>query len=275
MLLNILFLVCMIAITIVPLLNTLALSFSTARGSMQPGIKLIPEPFSISGYETLFDRIALWRPLLNNALVTITGTFLHVTVCAITAYALVRENFPGKTFFVVYMMITSMVPPQNIMIPLYVLFRQLHLINSLWAIIISGMVTTYTVFLLRNFFDSIPKSLSESAFMDGASELLVFFRIYLPLSTAGLATVTLFQFVGRWNHFLEAVLYLSTPVKYTLQIALKNLIIDSDITSSTTDSISRNTQMAGVVISVTPLVLLYPFLQRYFISGIMLGAVKG
>lgn len=270
---NGLLMIIMILVTVVPFLNTLAISFSTAKGSMEPGNKLIPDPFSISGYQILFERIAIWRPLWNNIMVTISGTLIHVAISAITGYALTVRDFPGKRFFILFLMITMMIPMQNVMIPVYLMFRRVHLINTLLSIVVYGLVSAYSVLLLKNFFESIPKSLSESAYIDGANELTVFFRIYLPLSTAGLSTVTLFQFVGKWNHFMEAVLFINDPKKYTLQVALKNLIIHSDITS-TTDSISKNTQMAGVVISIIPLILIYPYLQRYFISGIMLGSVK-
>jgi putative aldouronate transport system permease protein len=135
------------------------------------------------------------------------------------------------------------------------------------------MVSAYTVLILQSFFAKIPRSLEEAALMDGATEFTIFRTVYLPLSKAGIATVTLFQFVGKWNNFMESVIFLNDPSKYTLQVALKNLIISSDITS-TTDSVSKNTQMAGVVITIIPLIIVYVFLQRYFITGLTAGAVK-
>ncbi len=203
---------------------------------MQPGIVLWPNPISLSGYETLFKQIDIIRPLLNNTYVAVVGTLLHVMLAAITAYALVRRPFPGRRFFILLLLVTMMIPMENIMIPIYVVYKDLGLLNTLNSIVLSGAVSGFSVLLLKNFFEGIPGELAESAEIDGANDLRIFAQIFLPLSLAGLATVTLFQFVSKWNNFFEAVLFLSDTSKYTLQIALKNLIINSDITS-TTDSV--------------------------------------
>jgi putative aldouronate transport system permease protein len=271
--LNAIVMIGLTATMLVPFINTLALSFSTPRNSMQPGIVLWPNPFSLSGYEVLFKQIDILRPLLNNTYVAVMGTLVHVLLSALTAYTLVRRPFPGRRIFVVLLLATMMIPLENIMIPIYIVYKELHLLNTLNAIVLSGAVSGFSVLLLKNFFEGIPVELAESAEIDGASDLRVFAQISLPLSLAGLATVTLFQFVSKWNNFFEAVLFLSDTSKYTLQIALKSLIVNSDITS-TTDAVVKNTQMAGVVVSVIPLIILYPFLQRFFTSGITLGAVK-
>jgi putative aldouronate transport system permease protein len=261
-------------LTIIPLLSTIAISFSTDFNSMMPGVTLWPKEFSLSGYIVLLEQVKIMTPLINNTIVTLSGTFLHVLFCMITAYALSKGNFPGKKVFIAFMMLTMMIPIQNIMIPLYILYRDLKLLNTLWAVILSGMITGYTVILLKNFFERIPLSIGEAATIDGASEMTILWRIYFPLAKPGLATVTLFQFVERWNHFTEALLFLNDPRKFTLQLALKKLIIDNDASSSATQ-ISNNTQMAGVMIAILPLLILYPFLQKYFISGLTLGASKG
>lgn len=266
-------LVALIATMLLPLLNTLALSFSTPRGSMQPRIVLWPDPFSIDGYETLFQRINIMRPLINNTYVTVVNTLVHVFIAALAGYSLSRRPFPGRTLIIGFILITMMIPFEGIMIPSYLVYRDLGLINKLTAVIMAGLVSGFSILLLKNFFDGVPRALAESAELDGANDWVIFSRIYLPVSLAGVVTVTLFQFVSKWNHFLDAVLFLNDTRKYTLQVALKNLIIDSDITS-TTDSVSKNAQMAGVVISVLPLVLLYIFLQRYFMAGVFSGAVK-
>jgi putative aldouronate transport system permease protein len=271
--LNMLLMVALVVTMLVPFVNTLALSFSTPLHSMQSGVVLWPDPISLSGYAILFQRINIAQPLINNTYVAVVGTLLHVFLSALTAYALVRRPFPGRRLLVVLLLGTMVVPLENIMIPVYIVYKDLHLLNTLNAIVVSGAVSGFSVLLLRNFFASVPVELAESAEIDGATDLRIFGQIYLPLSLAGLATVTLFQFVSKWNNFFEAVLFISDASKFTLQVALKSLIINSDITS-TTDSVSKNTQMAGVVISVIPLIVLYPFLQRFFTSGITLGAVK-
>lgn len=271
--LNILFMIILILITVLPILNTFTLSFSTDIDSMVPGVKIWPSKFSTEGYYTLFQQVKILRPFLNNIIVTVCGTILHVGLCALTGYAL-SKNMAGKKIIMGFILITMMIPLQNIMIPLYILYKNLHLIDKLIAIIISGIVSGYSIVLLKNFFESIPESIGEAAYIDGASQLKMFIRIYLPLAKPGIATVALFQFVGRWNHFMEAVLFINDPKKYTLQIALKGLVIDSDASSSAT-IITKNTQMAGVMIAIIPLLILYPFLQKYFISGLMVGSTKG
>lgn len=272
--LNVLFFVLLVSSMVLPLLNTLALSFSSDMGSMVPEIILWPKEFSLNGYRTLFKYVKIFTPFMNNTIVTLVGTFLHVSLCLITAYALSKKTFKVAKYYLVFLMVTMMVPVQNIMIPLYLLYKDLHLINSLWAIILSGMITGYTVILLKNFFASIPDSLGESAIIDGASEWVLLYKIYIPLAKPGIATVILFQFVEKWNNYMESVLFLTDPKKYTLQTAIKSLVIDSDVSSSAA-IVTKNAQMAGIVIAILPLLIVYPFLQRYFISGIMLGSTKG
>lgn len=273
-LINITIFLLLISTMVIPLINTLALSLSTDMGSMTSDILLIPKEFSISGYRTLLKYVKILRPFINNVYVAVIGTTLHVVFCIITGYALSKKGFYLGKFIMVFIMITMMVPIQNIMIPMYLLYKDLHLINSLWSIIITGMITGYTVILLKNFFSSIPESLGESAIIDGAGQWTLLFKIFIPLAKPGIATVTLFQFVTKWNNYMESVLFITDPKNYTLQIAIKSLVIDSDASSSAFE-ITKNTQMAGVILTIMPLLIVYPFLQKYFISGIMLGSTKG
>jgi len=270
---NGLFLLFLIATMIIPFINTFALAFSTNFASMQPGIVLWPKEFSVEGFSTVWNRMQLYLPFTNNVIVTVVGTIGHVVLCAMAGYVLVQPLLPGKKAMVSLILLTMMVPGEAIMIPLYVVNKELHLLNTLYALIISGLVSGFSVLLMRNFFLSIPMEMSESARMDGAGDLRIFFRIYLPLASAGLATVTLFEFVSRWNQFTPALLYISDHAKYTLQIALKSLIVDTDSTSSNF-IITTNVRMAGIVIALLPLMLIYPYVQKYFVKGIMVGANK-
>ncbi|CAG7642353.1 L-arabinose transport system permease protein AraQ [Paenibacillus solanacearum] len=270
---NGLFLLFLIATMIIPFINTFALAFSTNFASMQPGIVLWPKEFSVEGFSTVWNRMQLYLPFTNNVIVTVAGTIGHVVLCAMAGYVLVQPLLPGKKAMVSLILLTMMVPGEAIMIPLYVVNKELHLLNTLYALIISGLVSGFSVLLMRNFFLSIPMEMSESARMDGAGDLRIFFRIYLPLASAGLATVTLFEFVSRWNQFTPALLYISDHAKYTLQIALKSLIVDTDSTSSNF-IITTNVRMAGIVIALLPLMLIYPYVQKYFVKGIMVGANK-
>jgi putative aldouronate transport system permease protein len=271
--LNNVLLIAMALTMVVPLLNVLAVSLAGDLESYETGIKLWPRRPSIEGYVALFERVAILQPFLNNVFVTVVGTALHVVICAMAGFVLIREKFPGKAALVLLVTAPMMIPFELIIIPVYVTVKRLGLMDTLWAIILTGVVSTFSILLMRNYFESIPKSLEESAFIDGAGELRVFFGVFLPLARPGLATITIFQFVAKWNHILPAVLFLNSPEKYTLQIALKSLVVSQQL-SSTTQSVANNARMAGIVIAIVPLLLVYVVAQRYFIKGIMLGAVK-
>ena len=271
--LNNIILISLVLTMIIPLVNVLAVSFTTDLESYENVIKLWPRQPSLEGYRTLFQRVAILRPFMNNVYVTVIGTFLHVIFCAMAGFVLVREKFPGKTILVILVTLPMMVPFELIIIPVYVTVKSLGLMDTLWSIIIIGVASTFSILLMKNYFEGIPRSLEESAFMDGAGEATVFFRIFLPLAKPGLATITIFQFVTKWNHILPAVLFLNSAEKYTLQIALKSLVVSQELTS-TTQSVANNARMGGIVIAIIPLILVYVFAQKYFIKGIMVGAVK-
>lgn len=271
--LNTLFLLFLVSTMVIPLLNTLALSFSDGLASMEPRIILWPEAFSTEGYSTVWNKIQLGRPFWNNTLVTLWGTVGHVCLCALAGYVLIQRGLPGRKFLTGFIMLTMMVPFETIMIPVYIVNKELGLLNSLSALVINGILSGFSILLMLSFFGAVPWELGESARLDGAGELRIFLTLYVPLSAAGLATVTLFEFVGKWNHFTPAVLFLSDPAKYTLQVALKALIIDTSSTSSNF-LITKNVRMAGIVIALLPLVIIYPFVQRFFVQGIIAGATK-
>jgi putative aldouronate transport system permease protein len=271
--LNTLFLILLVLTMIIPLLNTLVVSLSSNIESMKPGIKLFPTEISFEGYETIWRKLELWRPFYNNVLVTVFGTFFHVFLSAMAGYVLVQKELPGKKWMTALILLTMMIPGEAIMIPLYVVNKDLGLLNTLTGLVINGLVSGFSVLLMRNFFLSVSYELAESARMDGAGDFKIFLRIYLPLAKPGLATVTLFEFVSRWNHFTSALLYINDDKKYTLQLALRSLIISSDATSSS-DFITANVRMAGIIIALIPLLAIYPFVQKYFVKGIMLGSGK-
>ncbi|WP_245540167.1 carbohydrate ABC transporter permease [Sediminispirochaeta bajacaliforniensis] len=268
-----LFLTLLAMTMIVPFLNVLAVSFSTDLESYENTVKLFPKTLSLSGYANLFRRVAILTPLLNNAFVTVIGTLSHVLLCAMAGFVLIRNTFPGKGLVVLLVTIPMMIPFQMIIIPVYVTMKKIGLIDTLWSLILIDIVSTFSIFLMKNYFEGIPRSLEESAIIEGANEWIVFSKVYLPLANPGIATIAIFQFVSRWNHFLPAVLFINSTKKYTLQIALKSLVVSSELTS-TTQSVANNARMAGIVVSVIPLLIVYIFAQRYFTTGIMVGSVK-
>lgn len=271
--LNIAFLTALIGTMVLPLLNTLALSMSSGLASMTPDVVFWPREFSLEGYRIVWLRNQLWLPFWNNTIVTVLGTLAHVVLSAMAGYVLVQRELPGKNWMVSGILVTMMIPGETILIPLYIVNKELGLLNTLTSLIVSGLVSGFSILLMRNYFSAVPHELAESARMDGANDLRIFLTIYLPLSGAGLATVTLFEFVSKWNHFMSAVLYIKDSAKYTLQIALRAIILENPTVSSNF-IITKNVRMAGVIIAMLPLVIIYPFVQRFFIRGIMLGSVK-
>lgn len=270
---NILFLLLLVLTMIIPFLNTLALAFSSNFASMQPGIVLWPKEFSLEGFSTVWNRMKLYLPFTNNVIVTVVGTVGHVFLSSMAGYVLIQKGLPGKRWMLSAILLTMMIPSEAIMIPLYIVNQDLGLLNTLSSLILSGFVSGFSVMLMRNFFLSVPYEMSESARIDGAGDLRIFFMMYLPLASAGLATVTLFEFVSRWNQFTPALLYINDSSKYTLQIALKSLIVDTESTSSNF-MITTNVRMAGIVIALLPLIVIYPYVQKYFVKGMFVGANK-
>lgn len=271
---NVLFLACLVMSMVLPLVNSFALSFSTDLNSMKSSMTFWPSPFSLQGYDTLFFVVDIGRPFINTLYITIVGSFLHVIFCAITAYALSRYEFPGKGIFTALLLVTMMIPFQNIMIPSYLLYRNLGLLNTQTSIIITGAITGFTVVLLKNFFDEIPKSISESALIEGANEWHMLFKIFFPLAKPGLATVSIFQVITRWNMFMEPLIFITSPQKQMLQVKLRALVIEQEGLQDL-GIVSRNAQMAGVMLTIIPLIIMYPFAQKYFINGLTLGSTKG
>ncbi len=270
---NGLFMILLVAVMIVPFLNVLAVAFSTGLSSLEPGIKLWPSEWSVDGFQTVWTNVGLERAFINSVIVTSIGTVIHVTLAAFAGYVLIQRNLPGKRLMIAFVIATMAIPGELLMIPLYIVNRQLGLLNTLAALVISGLVSGFSILLLRNAFMSVPYDLWESAKIDGAGDFHIFRSIYLPLAKAGLATVALFELVGRWNQFLPVILYISDSSKYTLQVALQALVTES-IGTSGTAMVTPNVRMAGIVIAILPLVALYPLMQRYFVEGITLGSVK-
>ena len=267
------FLVTLMLMMIVPFLNVLAVAFSGPLASMARGIILWPREFSVEGFRIVWVNLDLQRAFMNSVIVTTAGTALHVALSCFAAYVLIQKNLPGKTIMLVFILATMAIPGELIMIPLYIVNKQLGLLNTLWALIFSGMVSGFSILLLRNFFAGVPYDLAESAKIDGASDFRIFRSIYLPLSQAGIATIALFELVSRWNQFLPVILYINDSSKYTLQVAL-NALVTENLATSGTSMITPNVRMAGIVIAILPLIILYPFMQKYFVQGITLGSVK-
>src|SRR5690606_38140280 len=179
----------LLAVTIIPLLNALALSFSSNLASVQPGIHLWPKEWSLQGYAVAWRRLELWRPFLNSLYVTAVGTFFHMFLGAMAAYTMLQRDFPARRLTVFLIFLTMSVPGEPIMVPLYIVVKSLGLLNTYTALIVSGLVSGFTILLLFNYFRTVPTSLAEAARIDGAGDFAIFTRVYLPTSKPGLAAV--------------------------------------------------------------------------------------
>lgn len=258
---------------IVPLWSVVATSLTTKYASLQPGIIMWPDPFSLEGYATLFNRLRFIVPFFNTMIVTASGTVLHVILAALGGYVLSQQSLPGRRVIAAIILLTLTIPSHVILVPLFVVFKQLHLLNTLWSLVISNLVSAFSILLMKTYFEQVPRELIESARMDGASTFALMRDFYFPLALPGIVTVAAFQIVYRYNMFIEPLLYINDSDLTTLQIALKSVII-SEGSTSTNDYIAPNVMMAGIVVALVPLLIFYPIMQRYLLRGLTVGGVK-
>lgn len=267
-------------IVLYPIILIISSSFSDPVAVMANKVKLFPIGATLKVYKMVFKNQEIWRTYGNTIVYTVVGTALNVFMTALGAYPLSRKDFGGRNVFMALFTFTMFF--SGGMIPGYLLIKQLHMYNSMWALIIPGLVSTWNLIIMRTFFQSsIPMELQESAAIDGASDLKIFFSIILPLSGPIIAVMTLFYGVGHWNDWFSALLYISNRKKYPLQIILREILIQSSTQDmsggavSDQETVGEGIKYATMVISTLPIMCLYPFLQKYFVKGVMIGAIKG
>jgi putative aldouronate transport system permease protein len=280
---NIVLLVIIGIITLFPLYYVFVVSFTEPREYIDKyGFVLLPSRWSLGAYEYLMSTSAFIRATGVSAFLATVGTVLSLMVTSAFSFGLSRKRLRGRKLMLMMVLFTILFNPG--IIPLYLLVRDMGLINSVWSLIVPVLTSGWYVVLMKSFFDSIPVELEEAAMIDGCNDLSIFFRIILPLSAASLAAFGLFYAVAYWNTFFSAVLYINDFTKVPLQIVLRNMLIDSDTAmggasaaemSSDKQLPTQTIKMAAVVISTLPILLVYPFLQKHFTKGVMLGSVKG
>ncbi|MGD0031524.1 carbohydrate ABC transporter permease [Paenibacillus illinoisensis] len=270
-------------ITLFPLYYVLVVSFTDSHEFAEKnGFILFPTKWSIAAYEYLFSTSAFINAAAVSTFLATVGTALSLIVTAGIAFSLSRKRLRGRQFMLVAIVITLLFNPG--IIPPYLVVKELGLINSVWSLIIPVLTSGWYVILMKSFFDSIPVELEEAAMIDGSTDLGTFFRIVLPLSAPALAAFGLFYAVAYWNTFFSAVLYINDFAKVPLQIVLRNMLVDSSTSTGGAAAMemiseqqipTQTIKMAAVVISTLPIVCIYPFLQKHFTKGVMLGSVKG
>lgn len=279
---NILFMLFMIVICLYPFLYILFASFSDPAELLKvDGLLLKPAGFSLAGYKAVLNNKEIYVGYGNTIFYVAVGTTLNVLVTALLAYALSRKNLKYGKHMMLFIVITMFF--NGGMIPAYLLVKNLHLLDTRWAVILPGLVVTYNLIVMRTSFASIPESLEESAKLDGANDVLILFKIVLPLSKSTLAVMVLFYGVSHWNAWFNAMLYLPTRRDlYPLQLLLREILINSSTDSMMMDttvgkgaSLEEVIKYATVMVATLPILAIYPFLQKYFVKGVMVGAVKG
>ncbi|MCY9659909.1 carbohydrate ABC transporter permease [Paenibacillus chondroitinus] len=278
--LSVLILIAMIMLF--PFYYVTAVSFTSPIEYLQKSIILLPEKWTLTSYRYLLSNNVFTRATGISLFLATVGTALSLIVTSAGAYALSRKRLQGRRILLIAILMTTLFNPG--IIPPYLVVRDLHMINTIWALILPVLTSGWYVILMKGFFDSIPDELEEAAKIDGASDLGVWFRIILPLSLPSLAAFGLFYAVAYWNTFFSAVLYITKPELRPLQIVLQMLLIDSSSSSSgeianqmsgeipiPTDTL----KMAAVVIATVPILIVYPLLQKHFAKGVMVGSIKG
>ena len=267
------------ALIVFPLLHIISGSFSDPMALLRGEVSFLPKGFTLSMYEKVFKDASIWRGYGNTLLYTVLGTCISVSLTAIGAYPLSRKDFFGRNVFMGIFVFTMFF--NGGMIPTWLIVQQLGLLDTIWAMVLPTAISTYNLIIMRTFFQTtIPYELVESASLDGCNDLVIFFRIVLPLSGPIIAVMVLFYGVGLWNSWFPALLYLSDRGLYPLQMVLREVLIQGDIgnmSGSTGDAevIGDGLKYATMVVATLPVMCLYPFLQKYFVKGVMIGAVKG
>ena len=270
-------------IVLLPLSNVLACSFSAPEAVASGKVLLWPVNFSVSGYERVFNTDEIWIGYANTLYYTIVGTFVNVFVTMICAYPLARRGLPYKSFFSFLFAFTMLF--SGGLVPTYLLARNLHLLNTRWALIIPGAMGVYQMIVTRTFLvANIPQELLEMSQIDGCNDFRFFWSFVLPLSKAVIAVTAMQYAVGHWNSWFSAFLYLSDDKKYPLQMMLRRILVMNQIKAS--DYVDEETLVAMegmadllkyslIVVATVPILCAYPFIQKYFVKGIMIGSLKG
>jgi len=260
-----------------PIYYIAVVSVSNGLYVMRGDVKLFPIGINIEAYKVVFSDASVIRSYSNTFLYTIVGTFINVSATALCAYPLSRSTLYGRQFFTIFIIITMLF--HGGMIPTYLVVNSLHLTNSIWAIVIPPAINVWYMMIMRTFFQNIPNEINESAFMDGANDFKIFLKIILPLSLPVIATMVMFYAVWHWNSFFPAMIYLNDKKLYPVQLIMRSMLIDGSLQdtdpSRDLSTISTNLKYAIIIITILPIVTVYPFIQKYFVQGAMVGSLKG
>lgn len=279
---NIIFIILLVLVTVYPLLYTVFASFSDARALLKhEGMLLAPlGPYTLQGYTMTFANPNILQGFINTSFMVVSGTVIGVVMTMLGAYVVTRKKFKLRGIMMKAIIVTMFF--NGGIIPTFFVVRNVGLYNSFWSMIIPTALNTYNLIILRTFFLSVPDSLEESALLDGANDVQILFRIFLPLSLPAIAVITLYYAVDYWNSWYPALLYIRDRKLYPLQMFMRELLIQNESVESqsgkqlVSEVYTRElVKYCTVVVSTVPILILYPFLQKYFVKGVMIGAIKG
>jgi len=279
---NYVFLTIVALLVIYPLVFVLSASFSNPENVISGEMWLWPKEFTLDAYEKVFQNKDIINGFINTLKYTVFGTILNVIMTILAAYPLSRRDLKGRGFIMAFIVFTIFF--SGGLIPTYLLIRDLGMLNTFWVMVIPNAVAVWNIIIMRTFFQSIPRELDESAMIDGAGNLRVLWSIVLPLSFPVIAVMVLFYSVGHWNSYFQALIYLQDQDKFPLQLILRQILIQGqtdDMIKATSESfLAQQLSVEGLkyavlIVANLPMLMLYPFLQRYFVKGVMIGSLKG
>lgn len=272
----------LVLITIIPLLYVVIASFMDPTTLLNQGISLNPTDWTVEGYKRVFADDAIVKGFINSLVYSLTFSILTVFVTMLTAYPLSRSDLYGRKVIMTFFVITMFVGGG--LIPTYLLIKNLGMLDTIWAIILPGALNVWNIIIARTYFSGLPRELSEAATVDGANDIQILFKVMLPLAKPIMFVLFLYAFVGQWNAYFDAMIYLKSPDLQPLQLVLRNILIQNQPSQN---MVGANTAMAEmqqlaelikyatIVISSLPLMVMYPFFQKYFDKGVLVGSVKG
>lgn len=277
---NITLLLLFAALAVLPFLYMVLGSFASPEEFAKRSMVLIPTKFSMDAYTYIFSTNTIVHSLFNTIFITVAGTFINLLFTVLMAYPLARKELLWRKP-IMLMVIFSMLFSGG-MIPTFLVVKMLGLMNSFWSLLIPGAISAFNLIILKNFFQQMPEGIEESAKIDGCNDVGILFKIVLPLSLPAIATFSLFYAVGHWNSFFSAILYINDTTKWPIQVILRQVVIMAEggigDSSQVNDAFvipPQSIKMAVITVSTLPILIVYPFLQRHFAKGVLLGSVKG
>ncbi len=267
---------------ILPLVNVLAISMSSSSAAAAGEVKLWPVDFTVASYKHALGKAEFMTAALVSLQRVALGYVISIVVTVLTAFPLAKEkrSFGSRTVYAWFFIVTMMF--HGGLIPSYMTIKALGMLDTMWALVLPGAISVFNVILLMNFFRNLPKEIEEAAYIDGAGHWRVLWSIYIPLSKPAIATITLFMVVGHWNSWFDGLIYMNSPANYPLQSYLQTIVIGNDPSMVPTNELldiskisDRTFKAAQVFLAAFPVLVLYPFLQKYFMKGLVMGSVKG